>query len=54
MRSLAIALFVAVSTSALANTLPPPVTVPDMGSTSLLLVTALAGLVAGRKFLGRR
>lgn len=54
MRSLVIALFVAVTSSALANTLPPPTSVPDMGSTSLLLVTAVAGLVAGRKFLGRR
>ena len=54
MRSLVIALFVAASTSALAISVPPPSSVPDMGSTSFLLAAAVAGLVAGRKFLGRR
>lgn len=52
MRSLLIASIIAVSSSAMAF-VPLPVSVPDTGATSLLLVAAMGSLVIGRRFFRR-
>lgn len=52
MRTLLIAAVLATASSAMAL-VQPPTTVPDTGATGLMLVAALGGIAAARRFFRR-